>query len=274
MPDELTLDNPNQIAFPASFDAAVLEGGGYVSRDGMWSAYVNADVLAVWDKDEVLGRASIVDRYAARMRSRFARYQGTAENPRTWGDAGNLVHHALRLGLLREQTTDTCVRGWRLLDREPHWIITGTGGFRVLRQVRGLPAAEQDVIDRAEAKRQKLNATLDRKARERADERIDRQIRNVLHADPSATVPAWWAERGFVPTWLSGTRLDAASAIVREAHHAAEMGRPTLKAWIRVLETEAVYAIGRPERRDSERAALPEHAEISDADADALGGLL
>ncbi len=80
--------------------------------------------------------------------------------------------------------------------------------------------------------------------------------------------------QGMVPAWLSGTHLDAASAIVREAHHAAEMDRPKLKAWIRILETEAVYAIGRPERRDSERAALPEHAEIPTDDADALGGLL
>lgn len=274
MPDELNLDNPNPPTFPASFDAAVLEGGGYVSRDGMWSAYVNADVLAVWGEDEVLGRASIVDRYSARMRARFARYQGGAENPRTWGDAGNLLHHALRLGLIREQATETGERGWRILDRRPHWVVVGTGAQRTLRQIGGLPPEKQAVVDAASARQAKLTATLDRKAREKADARIAQAVRNILHEDPDTLVPASWVALHWVPVWLAGTRLDAAATIVREAHHAGEIDRPSLRHWIRILETEAVVAIGRREQHRRELAALPEHAEIPTDDADALGGLL
>lgn len=273
MPDELSLDNPNPVAFPASFDAALLDGG-YVSGDGLWAAYVNADMIAVWGADEVLGRASIVDRYSARMRARFMRYRGTVEEPRTWSDAGNLVHHAIRLRLLREQTTDTGERGWRILDRQPHWIVVGTGAQRTLRQVGGLPPEQQAVVDKAEATARKRSATLDRKARERAEARIARAVRNILAEDPDTLVPASWASLLWIPSWLPGTRLDAAAAIVGEAHHAGEINRHSVGAWIRILETEAVMAIGRREQHRRELAALPEHAEIPADDADALGGLL
>lgn len=273
MSSGLNLGNPNPTVFPASFDAAVLDGG-YQSRDGMWNAYVNRDAISIWGSDDVLGRPTIVERLSERMRRTFSTYDVRPDHPRAWSNAGNLIHHALRLGLVREETTADGERGWRLLDREPHWIVTGTGGFRALRQVRGLPAAEQEVIDRAEAKRRRLNATLDRKARERADDRIARQVSNVLHADPAATVPVRWAENSWVPTWLSGSRIDAASSIVREAHHAAELDRPALKVWIRALETEAVMAIGRPEARARKQAALPAHAEIPAEDDAALEALL
>jgi hypothetical protein len=270
----LNLDNPNPVAFPATFDATVLEGGGYVSRDGMWSAYVNADVIAVWGEDEVLGRAAIVERLSARMRANFSRYHGTAENPRTWGDGGNLVHHALLLGLIREQTTETGERGWRILDRRPHWIVVGTGAQKTLRQIGGLPPEKQAVVDKASARQARLTATLDRKARERADARIAQAVRNIIHEDPDTLIPASWVALHWIPVWLAGTRLDAASAIIREAHHAGEIDRPSLKHWIRILETEAVVAIGRREQHRRELAALPEHASIPNADADALGGLL
>lgn len=193
MPDQdLPLDNPNPTAFPASFDAAVRDGG-YTSGDGMWNAYVNRDLLTVYGEDNWLGRGAVVRDYAAAMRARFARYQGQPDQPRTWADAGNVIHHALRLGLVAEETGPDGERGWRLLDREPRWIITGTGGFRVLRQVRGLPPAEQDAVDKAEATRRKLNATLDRKARSKADEPIAEYVREILTGDPAYVVHQRWA---------------------------------------------------------------------------------
>lgn len=274
MPDELSLNNPNPRSFPATFDATVLDGGGYVSRDGCWSAYVNADVIAVWGADDVLGRAAIVERLSSRTRARFDRYQGTVEQPKTWADAGNLIHHALRLRLVREETTATGERGWRILHRQPHWIVVGTGAQRALRQVGGLPPEQQAVVDKAEATARKRKATLDRNARLKADDRIAQAVRNILDADPSSLVPHHWASYDFVPTWLPGTRLDACAGIVREAHHAAGMDRPTLKIWTRHLETEAVMAIGRREQRLREQAALPEHAEIPAADDIALEALL
>jgi hypothetical protein len=272
--DILPLDNPNPRQFPATFDATVLDGGGYTSGDGCWNAYVNADILGVWGADDWLGRVAIVERHSAGLRARFSRYKGTPEEPRTWADAGNLVHHAVRLGLLREEAGPGGERGWRLLDRKPHWIVVGTGYHREARQVRGLPPAEQAAIDKAAATARKRAATLDRTARHKADERIARLVRTVLDRDPATLVPSCWATRGWVPTWVPGTRLDACAGVVREAHHAAEMDRRTLRHWIVYLEREAVLADGRPEVRRMRNAALPEHAEIPPEDAAALGDLL
>ncbi|SFM84785.1 hypothetical protein [Methylobacterium pseudosasicola] len=266
------LGNPNP-TFPTSFDAAVIEGG-YVSGDGCWNAYVNADAIAVWGADDVLDRAMIVERYSSRMRARFQKYRGTAAEPRTWADAGNVVHHALRLGLIREVTTTAGERGWRILERDLRWIVVGTGYHREARQVRGLPPAEQAAVDKAEASLARRRATLDRKARENADAWIARVIRDTLRSDPATVVPQMWADRGWVPSWLSGTRLDASAGIVREAHHAAAMDRRTLKAWISDLQEESISSIARPFKRSQEFAALPEHAELPDEDDAALEALL
>lgn len=146
----------------------------------------------------------------------------------------------------------------------------GTGAQRECRQVRGLPTELQAAVDKAEATARKRNATLDRKAREAADERIARHVREILRFDPASVVPEAWARRGYVPEWLPGTRLDSAAAVVREAHHAAAMDRPTLKAWLSDLAMEGAVAVMRPRQRQAEQAAMPETAEIPDDDADAL----
>ncbi|MCG5246918.1 hypothetical protein LPC10_17470 [Methylorubrum sp. B1-46] len=269
----LPLDNPNPQCFPATFDATVLDGGGYTSADGCWNAYVNADVIEAWGLDDWLDRLTIVDRHSSSLRARFNRYKGMPAEPRTWADAGNLVHHALRLSLVAEETGPDGERGWRILDREPHWIVVGTGYHREARQVRGLPPAEQAVVDKAEARKRKLSATLDRKARHAADERIANRVRQILQYDPASLVPKHWARLGYVPAWLPGTRLDAAAAIVREAHHTVEMDRERLRGWLSYLGTESLCALSRPSRRQAERDALPEHAQLPDDDAAALGAL-
>ncbi len=214
-----------------------------------------------------------MERHSAGLRARFSRYKGTPEEPRTWADAGNLVHHAVRLGLLREEAGPGGERGWRRLDREPHWIVVGTGYHREARQVRGLPPAEQAAIDKAAATARKRAATLDRKARFAADETVAESVREILRNDSASIVPEKWAARGYVPTWLVGTRLDAGTAVVRDAHHAVEMTRETLRHWLGDLRTEAALALMRSARRQREIDALPEHAVIPVEDAEALGAL-
>ncbi|KST61187.1 hypothetical protein AO398_00410 [Methylobacterium sp. GXS13] len=98
----LNLGSPNPTSFPASFDAAVVDGG-YRSGDGCWNAYVNRDLILIFDEDAWLPRSEIVRRYACAMQARFARYQGTDEQPRTWADAGNTTHHGLALRLVAEE---------------------------------------------------------------------------------------------------------------------------------------------------------------------------
>jgi len=61
---------------------------------------------------------------------------------------------------------------------------------------------------------------------------------------------------------------------VRETHHALEMDRRQLHEWLRWLSSLRDAAGYKFFSRQRERAALPEHAAIPDADADALGGLL
>ncbi|BAU90651.1 MULTISPECIES: hypothetical protein [Methylobacteriaceae] len=265
----LALTNPTPVAFPASFDAAVLDGG-YRSCDGCWNGYVNRDILIVYAEDAWLGRGEMVERYAFTMQARFRRYTGTPEQPRTWADAGNVIHHALALGLVAEETGPGGERGWRLTSREPAWLIVGTGAQRECRQVRGLPPEQQAAQDKREQAARRRNTTLDRKARVAADEHVARHVRDVLRYDPATVVPEAWARRGYVPASLPGTRLDAAAAVVREAHHAAGMDRPTLKSWVSDLAMEAAVAIVRPGRRQAEQVALPETVEIPDADMTAL----
>lgn len=269
----LPLDNPNPIAFPATFDATVLDGGGYTSGDGCWSAYVNANIVAVWGADDWLGRPAIVERHSAALRARFHRYKWTPAEPRTWADAGNLIHHALRLGLLREETGPGGERGWRILDRKPHWIVVGTGYHREAKQVRGLPPAEQAAVDKAAARLRKLHVTLDRKARFAADTEIWRLIRRIIHGDPGATVPEFWVALGFIPDWMAGHRFDASGRLIAEMHHTIEMDRVRLREWIESLSFYSTSAPFRYRKRLEAQVALPEHAEIPAEDAAALGDL-
>ncbi len=258
--------------FPASFDAAVLDGG--YDAGPCWNAFVNRDLIDMWKGVDWLGRADIVERYSTAMGARFARYQGRPTEPRSWSDAGNLIHHGLRLGLLAEKTGPGGERGWRLISREVMWRVEGTGYDRKAVQVRGLPPAQQAARDRKEETIAKRRATLDQTARVKANGEIERLVGSIMRYDPDTVVPARWVDGGFVPAWFQGTRLDACAGIAREAHHANELPRVRLAQWIRALKHEEVCAIGRPRSRAEERAAQSPHAEIPEDDTSALEALL
>ncbi|MBK3397766.1 hypothetical protein [Methylobacterium ajmalii] len=259
-------------SFPATFDAAVITGG--YQTETCWNAYVNGDTLCVWEFDDWLPRGKIVERYSDWMQARFTKYKGTPDQPRTWGDAGNLIHHALRLGIIEEQAGPDGERGWRLLHREMRWVVEGTGHRKQAVQVRGLPPSEQAARDRKEEALAKLRATLDRKARAKADPEIARLVESTLRYDPDTVVPERWSTRGPAPAWTVGTRLDACAGVVRKAHHAAEIDRHAVTDWIRALKHEQCCAMGRPRRRAAERAAQSPHAEIPEDDTAALEALL
>jgi len=253
----------------AAFDQAYALGGFGPDTYPAWSAYVNRDILAMYGDgywialDDV---APLFKKHAARMHERF--------EDATWRKAGNLFHYARGLGLIVEEPHHERGRGWRLVHREPQWIVEGTGYGKRAVQVRGLSPAEQDARDRYEAKMRRLHATLDRKARLKADVEISDLVDTILRRSPGITVPEYWRGRGFVPDWLLGNPLAGSATVVRETHHAMEMDRRQLREWIRWLGSLRDAAGFGLQKRLRDQAELPEHAEIPADDADALGGLL
>lgn len=255
------------------FDIALLEGS--VQPGGvMWKAHVNELALRIWGDDDQLARLEIVEAYGFEMRRRFRRYAGTLDHPLMWWDAGIIVHRAVQLGLVAEACDPTGDRRWKLLSREPMWITVGQGRRRILRQVRGLPPAEQDAQHRREAGLRKRGATLDRKARGGADHRIAILVRDILRNDPLSVIRPHWVREGWVPLWMLGSRLDAAASIVREAHHKAEMDRKTLRAWLRALNLDVRISATRALQRAAEQASLPGKIEIPPDDVAALEAIL
>ena len=251
------------------FDPAYALGGFGPDTYTCWSAYVNRDILAMFREDDWIGLADVGPRYKERAARQFERHEDA-----TWRKAGNLFHYARALGLIVEEIDPERGRGWRLVDREVRWIIEGSGYRKRAVQVRGLPPAEQALQYKREATARKLAATLDGKARLKADGPIALEIARILHNDPDAILPAHWVQQGFVPDWLPDTRIDASAGILRDAHHAAGLTRPKLKEWIKVLKFFADCSRWRFNEREKQRAALPTHAEIPAEDDAAMEALL
>mgnify|MGYP004730021385 CR=1 FL=1 len=90
---------PRLTGLSASFDAARIKGE-YSTTDGLWRARVNGDTLAIWGKNDWLSRCEVVTQYASLPRPKSTRYKLRIERPQTGTDAGNMIHHAVLLGLV------------------------------------------------------------------------------------------------------------------------------------------------------------------------------
>ncbi|APX86008.1 hypothetical protein BV511_15650 [Methylorubrum extorquens] len=236
-----------------------------------WNALVNRDVVTLFKGCDWLGPEELATAYV----SRVARRAYLMVNPHAaWRNAGNLIHYALRLGLVAEAQDPARGRGWRLVHEDPQWIVEGEGARRHARQIRGLPPEQQAAEDRRQAKLAKLAATLDRKARLAADGKIAEAVAEILRHAPDFVVPENWARTGPVPAWAVGVPLDEAAAVVREAHHAAEMPRRRLRSWLPALWNAADNASALYHETNRRAVARPTRAEIPAADADALEALL
>ena len=257
-----------------AFEHALRDGGFGPGVYPAWNAYVNRDVLAIYGDEGWLGFDDVARLYAERASRQREQYPQAY-----WRKAGNLFHYAVQLGLIAGERGGEHGRGWRLVHREPQWVVDSQGGRSIARQVLGLPPAEQAAEYRRQARQAKLTATLDRKARHAADAEIAALVSAILAGDPDATVPEHWAASNqyrlpCVPEWLPGTRIDVCAPVLREAHHTLDVPRQTVREWLRELRHAARIAPTRYARRQAEKAALPEHADIPAEDAEALGGLL
>lgn len=254
-----------------TFELALAFGGYGPDRYQAWNAYVNRDVLRLFKGHDWLGPEEAVTAYG----SRVARRSYALAGPHVaWRNSGNHLHYALRLGLVEEVTDPARGRGWRLVHQDLHWVVEGEGARRHARQIRGLPPEQQAAEDRRQARLAKLAATLDRKAREQADEKIAEAVAYLLKYTPDFVVPEHWARSGPVPAWAVGLPLAEAAAIVREAHHAAEMPRCRLRSWVPALWNAADNAFAIYHDANRRAVARPAHAAIPADDAEALEMLL
>ncbi|MRI55123.1 hypothetical protein D8770_14300 [Methylobacterium sp. DB1607] len=253
-----------------AFDAALVSPT-YGTGHSRWPAYVNEDILIVFGEDSALGREAFVPRYDARMATKFANRRGERPQPdrRAWESAGNAVGWGLRLGLLTAETGPDGARAWRLVRREPTYILDKKWQCE---QVAGLTSALQAARDKRAATQAKLTATLARKACEKKSPWLAQRLRWILEDEPGFAIPASWAAQGYVPEWTVGTALSACFDTIRDAPIALEFSKGRLAAWDRQLAGDGILA----RHRASERrlAAQAEAADVPAEDAAALEDLL
>lgn len=261
-----------QARLQAAFDAAIAVPT-YRSEGDRWTVHVNDDVLVIFGADDLLVASDIVPRFAEHMRLKFPKSQWSVATTivRHWTGAGNLLHWALRFGLVAQEAGADGVQAWRLVRREATYIVDEKHGWAV-RQVRGLPPLLQAAQDRKEATRRRLNATLDRRARDKADDRIRSDVAAILRLEPDFLVEER-AMTARLPEICHGRRLAEVVPIVVEAHHRLGMNRPTLKSWMRHLDHRLFML--RVQGPLARRAPPPPPgpAEIPAEDEAALGAL-
>lgn len=235
-----------------------------------WPAYVNEDLLVAFAEDVVLGREAFVPRYDARMAAKFPR-RGERPQPdrRAWESAGNAVGWSIRLGLLTAETGPDGERVWRLVRREPTYVLNKKWQVE---QVAGLTSALQVARDKRAATQAKLTATLARKACEKRIPTLATRLRAILEAEPEFVVPAEWVVAGYVPEWTLGKALSACFDTVRDAPLAFEFSKKRLLNWGDLICMEGHRARVRAYER--KKAAQAEKVEVPAEDAEALEDLL
>ncbi|MGH1574510.1 hypothetical protein ACRAWG_32535 [Methylobacterium sp. P31] len=240
----------------AAFEAS-LRDGGYGHDVHRWPFHCNADLIAAYGGAiGDFGRADWLDRDAFVARFERVRQTGvvhhrtkglrlSSDDHPTWTayrNGGNCIHWGLRLGLLAEAEVDG-VRGWQILDWDPHWRLDlSRPGAELVRVKGGTPAeqAERARLAKKDATRSKLRATLARKACAKATTEVGQWINFILRAEPTFRIPDAWATKGFVPGALAGAHLSACSPSIREACVVLEFDKWKLAEWLRLLH-EAEY---------------------------------
>ncbi len=262
-----------------SFDLGFAHGGFGAQTWPAWNAYVNRDILDLFDEKDWIDHRDVLVPYFERVRqsAKMMRYPITAARK-----LGELLHHAIRLGLVVEDPNGPQGRGWRLIHRDPFWIVDGKGFGKFARQIRGLPPTQQIVEDMYQARLAKLNATLNRKARDKADDRIAALVAAILEADPDAVVPGQWTHQlrrrpSFLPALMLGKLIAGCAPVIREAHHTAGLDRGAVQEWISSLESflrNTPYRLRERELRARLDVQRGIHAEIPADDTEALEALL
>ncbi len=218
----------------AGFDHAVIHGL-YGDRIDRWNAIVNRDLLAVFGAADWLARDPIIDRY---MKVRTIR-PFTSRTFQASAKAGNLVHWGVRLGIIAERVVDG-ERGWALLHPTPVWAIDRTRPGRRVVQLIGAPPDVAAARAKRDAAREKLWATLDRKAR--AVFPSSNLLNAILEHDRGYVVPPTWTSQGPMPSWTMGKELRVVFGIAIDAHEVAGLTRRQLKHWASLIDQARIAA--------------------------------
>lgn len=263
----------------AAFEKSVGEGG-YGDAISRWPAYVNKDVLASFEAAQTdwLDRDRFVERYGFEQRARLG--PGYMEDGLpSWScyrDAGNVLHWAMKLGIVGEETRDG-IRGWALLNHKPIWALDHTRPGAQLIRLQGGDAAERAERARRaklDAAREKLRATLARKACQKALPNIAWEVASILEHEPTFRVPEVWCTLGYVPGAFAGAYLSACAPTVKEACVTGGFDKDKLHSWLVALTYAGVEvrlaAYAREE--EAEKAAQREDDAALAGLAD-LGGL-
>ncbi|MEG9525126.1 MAG: hypothetical protein MIL41_05045 [Hyphomicrobiales bacterium] len=268
MPDQ-PAPRPGDAQHIAGFDHAVIHGG-YGEFVDRWYAYANRDLLTVFADVDWLARDPLVDRYAKAFRGRSYPYMFRIFP--TYAKAGNLVHWGLKLGILAEREV-AGERGWALLHRTPVWAIDYSRPGRRLIQLIGAPPDVAAARAKRNAAREKLRATLDRKARFAFS--ISDPLNRILECDCGYVVPPKWAAYGPMPEWTVGRQLRTVFGIALDAHEVAGLTRQQLKRWNSIVE-DGVAAAETRFLLFADQTPLPFEGEPKPAfhpdDAEALAG--
>lgn len=207
-----------------------LQSGAYPGRPGelrIWLGIVCRDAVSVFGS-ETLRRLEIVQRVCG---TQSGRVNGDAlaylhEKSMGWLNAGNLVHFALKIGQIEQIVGEDGERRWRLLLREPIYVIEGQPARAV--QARGLLPAEQARRHALERRR----AVRDLKAAMKgADVAVASAIGSLLFYDPNACVTPHSVYIGDLPEALMGEPIAAARPALQSWHRYREPDIETLTRW-------------------------------------------
>lgn len=223
-----------------AFDAALLRPT-YRSEGDRWQLYVDQDLQAIFGTDDALGAADLVPRWAALMREKFPKAiwasipVGSIVSQHCEG-AGNLIHWGVAFDLVTQEAGPDGQSRWRLVRTEPTFAVDPNRAWGTIR-IRGLPPEQQAAQYRRETRLRKLHATLDRKARNKADAEIQRRVAAMVELDPDGLFDAPILQAR-LPEICNGRRLDEIVTILVDTHHRLGMTRDELRIWIRDLGRE------------------------------------
>jgi hypothetical protein len=223
---------------------------GHGRRD--FPAVANAALLRLFAGREVMTMEDLLAAAAA------------LQGPRGWSPSfaadyvGNTIGWGRELGLVEEASDGE--RSWRLIERSPVYEVIGGRCVRV----RGLPDAEQVVMNRKIDALRRRRATLARAAADKVRRRVGSLLDRLSVVQWDAGIPAEWLV--FLGDHPAGMRVTEARSFILAAHD--EWDPAVTKRW--VGEDEATVTAAERDavvRREAAEAAAAAARLAEDADA-------
>lgn len=250
-------------AMQAAFDVALAvprypSGGVHGPR---WQFFVDNDLQTIFEEDDALGAEQLLPRWAHLMRNRGlgegwdAIPEGTVILAH-WEGTASLLHWGKKLQLVTVVPGSDGPPQWRRVRTEPSFILDPRRGYQAIR-IRGLPAEMQAAQYAAEQRLTKLHATLDLKARRKADDEIQHIVRCMVRDGPDIVMGTLYLIRDRLPEICHDRTVSAVAPMISDAHHRHAMSRRELKNWRKDLSNTSIILRGRVEHPPVTRGGGP-----------------